>query len=147
MRPGATALAVLVAPLIALPLAVVIGGAADTFASGDRPDLIGLLLLGADAVLRGYLPAVLVTGLLLVPLSRALAASGVVGAFSYGVGGALTAAPLLLILPFVERLLDEDLLDGYAAPVFWATAIGVVCVASWLSFWVVARPDRGGDPA
>ncbi|MBC6982015.1 hypothetical protein [Caulobacter sp. 17J80-11] len=147
MRPGATALAVLVAPLIALPLAVVVGGAADTFASGDRPDLIGLLLLGADAVTRGYLPAILVTALLLVPLSRALHAAGVVGAFSYGLGGALTAVPLLLILPFVERLLDESLLGGYVAPVFWATALGVGCVASWLSFWVVARPDLASDHA
>jgi hypothetical protein len=47
----------------------------------------------------------------------------------------------------VERLLDESLLGGYAAPVFWGVAIAIVSVASWLTFWVVARPDLAGEPA
>lgn len=141
MRPGATALAVLVAPLIALPLAVVVGGAADLVASGDRPDFVSLALLAVVALTAGYLPAALVVAVVLVPLSRALAAAGAVGLFSYAAGGVFTAVPVLLVLPTLEPLLAELLLDGYSAPVFWATTIVVGSMAGWLGFWLVLRPD------
>jgi len=141
MRPGATALAVFVAPLIALPLAAAVGGAADLVVSGDVPDLTGLLFIAADALVLGYLPAVLFTALLLVPLSRAFSAAGAVGAFSYFFGGVLTAAPLLLVLPLVEPLAADLWFDGYSAPVFWGAATVVLCVSAWLTFWAVARPD------
>lgn len=141
MRPGATALAVFVAPLIALPLAAVVGGAAEFLVSGDEPDVAVLIELGAFALLAGYLPVVLATAVVLVPLSGALRAAGAVGPFSHLAGGVLTALPLLLVLPFIEPLLAELLLGGYFAPAFWATATVVLCVFAWLVFWTVARPD------